>query len=171
MNKFNKQDGVSVTKFSALVPLVLIGLLVLAYVFTFLNKAYWDYRVKHMCEKDGGVQVYEMIFLTPVEVEHLGRVSGYLTVGPESKARVNAPAYTQDNKSTQRFFSLRVDRHERVVIRSSDQKTVGKIISYARVGGDFPDGFSATSSYSCPESPNYYKDQESFFTIVNGNAK
>jgi len=171
MNIFNKQYGISVIKFIALTPLILIGLVVLAFVFTLLNKAYWDYRVKQMCEKDGGVQVYEMIFLTPVEAEHLGRVSGYLTLGPKSKTRADAPAYTQDKKSTQRFFSLRVDRHERVVIRSSDQKMVGKIISYARVGGDFPDGISATSSYSCPESPDYYKDQEDFFTIINGEAK
>jgi len=63
MNIFNKQYGVSVIKFIALTPLILIGLVVMAFVFTLLNKAYWDYRVKQMCEKDGGVTVYEKVEL------------------------------------------------------------------------------------------------------------
>ena len=167
----SKQRGIGIVKIIALIPMVLIGLVILAFILTLLNKAYWDYRVRQMCEKDGGVHVYEVIPVTVDEAELLGRVSGYLTLGPRSKVRADAPAYTQDKISTQSFFSLRIDRHERIVIRSSDQKTVGKVISYARVGGDFPDGISAPSSYSCPEIPRYYKDQERFFTMINGEIK
>jgi hypothetical protein len=37
-------------------PIVLIGLGVLG---TELNKAYWDSKVKALCEKEGGVTVFE----------------------------------------------------------------------------------------------------------------
>ena len=86
MNKFNKQDGVSVIKFIALTPLILIGLVVLAFIFTLLNKAYWDYRVKQMCEADGGVTVYERVFLSELEYESHSGSDGRLIAPPESNS-------------------------------------------------------------------------------------
>jgi hypothetical protein len=52
-----------------LVPLILIGLAIAG---TEFNKAYWDHKVRELCEKDGGVTVYEAIELSPEEFKRRG---------------------------------------------------------------------------------------------------
>ena len=58
------QQGFGLVKVLISIPLVLIGLVILAFAYTELNKAYWDYRVKELCEKEGRVTVFETVELT-----------------------------------------------------------------------------------------------------------
>jgi Tfp pilus assembly protein PilV len=53
MNIQKAQQGFGLVKVLISIPLVLIGLVILAFAYTELNKAYWDYRVKELCEKEG----------------------------------------------------------------------------------------------------------------------
>lgn len=51
---FHRMRGVSVLKILLFIPLTLVLILLLALAFFEGRKAYWDYRVREMCAKDGG---------------------------------------------------------------------------------------------------------------------
>ena len=49
------------------IPLTLILLLILVVGFYEGRKAYWDHKVTEMCEKDGGIKIYERVQLDEAE--------------------------------------------------------------------------------------------------------
>ncbi len=46
-------------KIALMLPVYFIGLLIVMFIFTVLNKAFWDARVRYLCAYEGGVTVYE----------------------------------------------------------------------------------------------------------------
>ncbi|OUS17010.1 hypothetical protein A9Q88_06060 [Gammaproteobacteria bacterium 50_400_T64] len=152
MNIFNKQYGVSVIKFIALTPLILIGLVVLAFIFTLLNKAYWDYRVEKMCEKDGGVTVYEIINL-PKKSELIS-FSGNVIIPNQGESNSSDPYYIAFSETIVKNRFPQVRRTETKIIRSIDLRLLSLRVSYSRGGGDFPTGIAAPSSFSCRSLKN-----------------
>ena len=58
-------------------------------------------------------------------------------------------------------------RYEEEIIRRSDRRVVGRMVTYGRGGGDFPFTGSAASTFECPGVPERYAEIEKIFHIVN----
>ena len=59
-----RMRGASTVKLLVLIPVALVLLLLLVVGFFEGRKAYWDSQVREMCEKDGGVKVFETFPIT-----------------------------------------------------------------------------------------------------------
>lgn len=147
-----KQQGFGVVKFFVSIPLVLIGLVVLVFVYTELNKAYWDYRVKELCEEDGGVTVFETVELTKEEYEMYGGIKNVIPVPSETALYADKYAYlSRFKKQLIREKNPSVYRWVGSVYRVSDKKVLGKVVSYHRGGGDFPTIISHSTGFDCKD--------------------
>jgi hypothetical protein len=126
------------------------SLIVLGLAYCEANKAYWDHRVKEMCEKDGGVTVFEHIELTLQEFKKLGgNQYGEISVSSKRLADDGSLYYIENMTIPIREGYLSVYKYEARVIRKDDQKLLALKIDYGRGGGDFPDGISHPSHFSC----------------------
>lgn len=114
-------------------------------------KAYWDARIKELCEKDGGIVVYERVHLTENEIKSLGVVGGIVLVPPEDRASPSAPYVFRKMQTTINVSGPYVARTQTQLVRRSDGKVLGQSIQYWRSGGDFPTGIGEASSFACPE--------------------
>lgn len=148
-----------------MIPVVLIVFMIIANGFYEGRKAYWDAQVKEMCEKDGGVTVYERTTISVKQAEELPKIEGSISIPHQALAKLTAPLISTDSEEVLRESGPRVVRRERVVIRQSDRKAVGKMVSYSRIGGDFPTGISEGTSFTCPEYKKLYAEQGRFFVI------
>jgi len=170
MNTFNKQQGVSVVKFIALTPLILIGLVVLAFIFTLLNKTYWDYRVEKMCEKDGGVTVYEKIELSQEEYKKYGGKAESIRVPLEDSSSATDFFYVKKwLVHTLHKTNPEVIKSEFVVYRKYDGKKFGEMATYTRSGGDFPTIIGHPSGFSCRDIPDFKLNLEQQIFSVKEN--
>jgi hypothetical protein len=106
-----------------------------------------DAEVKRLCEKDGGIKVYETVTL-PAD-----RYDQYIR-GIKSKNYIrHTDEYYLDGKSTTlKPGYARIIRNKYQIIRVRDEKVMGESVRYSRSGGDIPGSWHGTS-YSCPESP------------------
>jgi len=160
------QRGVGVIKLVFLIPLVLIGLVVLLYIYTELNKSYWDYRVKQMCEKDGGVTVYETVELTSEEYIRLGGFKGSIPVPSETASYAEKYLYLSTfEKEIIHKSNPRVYRWESAVYRKLDRKILGKVISYHRGGGDLPTIIGHPSGFDCKDMNIKLDVEKKIFSI------
>ena len=138
-----------------LIPILLIGS-ALAYLgFCEARKAYWDHQVKLMCEKDGGIKVYERV---PIPREYIDK-DGFIRI--RSKPKNLAQPLDFEAKLTDAFYyewveepikqgSLAVGKSTFKAVRASDKKILGSMVVYSRSGGDFPT-YAHPSSISCPD--------------------
>jgi len=157
--------GFGVIGWMLVIPVAIVVLLLLAVGFYEGRKAYWDYRVREMCEKDGGVTVYEKISVSPDEYRRLSKVDGSAAIVSEANSKPTEPAFAVDKETVLKEWAPRVTRWESSVKRRSDGKVTGKMVTYYRVGGDFPLSFGHPTSFSCPERKQFYLDQANFFEI------
>ena len=132
-------------------PVALIALLLLAVGFFEARKAYWDYKVDKMCEKDGGVEVYETVTITENDQNRLTKLYGKFQLPHEDEAQENFPYFYRIRDSMIRKTYPKVGRTEVRVLRRLDQKILGRSVQYWRRGGDIPTGLSHGSSYICPQ--------------------
>ncbi len=149
MNMYKFQQGFGVIKVLISIPLVLIGLLILAFSYTELNKAYWDYRVKELCEKDGGVTVFETVFITKQQYLKNDGYKGMIRILSERTTKPYHEFYWKNKDTIINKSNPQVVRSEYVTYRKLDEKQLGKWVTYSRRGGDFPTGISHPSSFSC----------------------
>ena len=146
----NKKPRLDIWGWVGLSPLILIALLVLAFLFTELNKAYWDFRIKQMCEVDGGDTVYKKVFLDRLEFEKYFGPSGEIIAPWEGSSRRSSYKFLSRYEKTYiRKRYPEVSRNVTTIFRVSDKKVLGKSIHYHRGGGDFPTIISHPSGYSC----------------------
>lgn len=134
-------NGSKILKWILLSPVVLV---LLGIVFCEINKAYWDHQVKLMCEKDGGVTVYEKIELTKLDRKNI-KLHDVKYARPDDKY-----FSTFSSKTIRKGFPEMI-KGEFLVYRTIDKKIIGRQIGYGRVGGDFPTGFHP-SSFSCDQA-------------------
>ena len=139
----------------ALAPFVLIALGV---AYCEANKAYWDHQVKLMCEKDGGVTVFEKVYLTKEDRKNI-RVRN---IKNETKDEIY---YSEFNSETIRNGNPKLLKNEYFLYRTSDNKMLGKQIDYARIGGDIPTGILHPSSFSCDKAGVSTEIQNAIFII------
>ena len=126
------------------VPILIVG-------FFEARKAYWDHRVNQMCEKDGGVTVYERIVLSEEEYKRLGGTKSGLAFPLEQVAEKSGFPYFRRVVDVRiRDASPEVVRFETLLIRRSDRKVLGRVVQYGRSGGDFPTGISSQTYFMCP---------------------
>jgi hypothetical protein len=145
-------NGSKVLKWILLSPVVLF---LLGIVFCEINKAYWNHQVRLMCEKDGGVTVYEHIELTQDEFNLLGGFNGYIRAPVEKYAK-KFDLYISTSVHDQiHDINPYVYRSKITIFRRSDKKNLGEEISYSRVGGDFPTGIMHESSFSCGDMEGF----------------
>lgn len=129
----------------------LVAILVLVVGFYEGRKAYWDYQVRQMCEKDGGVFVYERVFFKDEEYRRLGGNEHGLPV-PFEKYATPDSAYVRLEINTRiREWNPQVVRTETFIKRRSDGKVLGRSVQYWRSGGDIPTGLSEPSNFICPQ--------------------
>ncbi|KKK63765.1 hypothetical protein LCGC14_2990990, partial [marine sediment metagenome] len=152
MNIQKTQRGFGYVKVLVSIPLLLIGLMALVFAYTELNKAYWDYRVKGLCEKDGGVTVFETVELTKEEYEMYGGIKGVIPVPSETASYAAKHEYLSSyKKQLIRDSNPSIYRWVGTVYRVSDKKTLGKVVGYHRGGGDFPTIISHPTGFDCKD--------------------
>ncbi len=121
--------------FLTLLPLLLIGLFL-----TGCEKTELDRQMQALCQKDGGVQVYEKVLLP----ESMFDESGYPFPGwrdrPKSEKLGKDYDYAREEmilKDGEPFKGQgRLTKSNIKIYRKSDRKLLGESISYGRAGGD-----------------------------------
>lgn len=143
-------NGFSLITFIIVLPLIIIVILLLVILYYQGRKAYWDQQVDEMCEKDGGIKIYESIVLEESEYNQYKDKYGNLSIPRVDKAPENIQyVHRYDTEFIHNSDPI-VRRDEFVVLRRYDNKVIGKQISYSRVGGDFFP-IDTNSFYTCPK--------------------
>jgi hypothetical protein len=144
------------------------GLVLLAFLGTELNKAYWDSKVKALCEKGGGVTVFERVELSKKEFENLGgNKHGQIHIPSAQIAKDDYPFYSELSISYIRDGYLKVYKNEGRIFRRHDKKLLGLMVDYGRSGGDFPTGFHP-SSFGCIDLVDFKLDVEKQVFVIKG---
>jgi hypothetical protein len=165
----NKQSGFEVIGWLFLLVVAILAFLLLVGGFYEARKAYWDYRVRQMCTKDGGVQILERVAITKAEADLLPRTGGKLGVADKQLAGANAPVYSDLKTTHLNDWNPEVRREEVEVIRRSDKRVVARWVYYARTGGDVP-SIAHPSSFGCPDLARIALDQAQLF-VIEGISK
>ena len=131
------------------------------------RKAYYDWQVRQMCEKDGGATVYERMAISPELFEKMKGVADAVLVPDESADKKEIPVYWRRKDQTIREGHPSISRMESMIVRRSDGKILGAVVYYGRGGGDFPFTVSHPSSFLCPRGA----DLERKTFIVEGATK
>ncbi|MDR1850042.1 MAG: hypothetical protein LBQ75_08375 [Zoogloeaceae bacterium] len=114
------------------------------------RKFYYDAEVKRLCAIDGGVNVYEKVKLPPERFNQ----HGILNLPLQRNAKpsddyfyVSGEMYIETSSD-----SVTLRRSSLAIVRRSDGKTLGEMISYHRSGGDplVIQLLLPPSSFSCP---------------------
>jgi hypothetical protein len=124
------------------------------------SQMYWDHRVKELCEKDGGVTVYEKVELTKEEFNKLD-------IPFEKHAKPDTPYYRVSLVDVVINDSPRVWKGGQKIVRRSDGKVLGMQIYYARRGGDILTGISESSHYGCEQINNINLDIDKSIFVTN----
>jgi len=138
------------------------------------QQSYWDAQVREMCERDGGVKIFERVKISKSDIDRRvlpSTADGRLGVAIKELAHPDSPVYGVE-KITQlhQEKNLSVSRRELLVIRRIDQIVVAQQISYGRFGGDLPTGVVHDSSYGCPDPGARAAGLAELF-IIQGEAK
>lgn len=150
--------GRSILGWVVVSPFILVALAIVLVIAGVLlcevNKAYWDYRVKQMCEKDGGVIVYEKVELTREEYRKYDGKYGYINVPFEASSDTDKFLYVKTwETQTLRKYTPNITRSESIVYRKNDRRKFGKFVTYSRSGGDFPTIIAHPSGFGCRDMP------------------
>lgn len=164
-----RSRGLSTVGWLLVIPVALVVLLILAISFYEGRKAYWDAKVREMCEKDGGVNIIETLRISKADSNLLGRIDGRIDVPVKELAKPNSPAYAELRITNIRKGNPAVTRTESAIVRRSDQVVVARWIVYSRFGGDFPSPAHPSSS-RCPELTKITSDLQPLF-VVEGESK
>jgi len=138
------------------------------------RQAYWDAKVEEMCEKDGGVTIYERVRISRAEINrHVLPMTadGRLGFTIKELAHPDAPIYAVERTTQIRDGNPRVQRVESEIVRRTNQVVVAKWVIYARAGGDFPTGLSDGTSFICPNLQKMTSDLNDQLFIVEEDAK
>lgn len=131
------------------------------------RKAYWDYKVQKMCDKEGGVFIIDRVKITEDHKKNMGTVGGYISIPLKPSANEDYPVYYIYDEEVIRQSNPRVTKVEEKVYRSKGDKVVAVVVRFKRSGGDFPSHAHA-SSFSCPKNENIYSDREKIFIVQGG---
>jgi len=129
------------------------------------SQVYWDHKVKELCEKDGGVTVYEKMEISKKSYPNIKvNSNGYSILPSESMATTDDPFYLSYHTSIIHESEPRVDRTETSIVRASDKKILSTIVTYGRGGGDLI-VIDHPSHFSCGSDENAFKKFNSALII------
>lgn len=128
------------------------------------RQAYWDRELIELCEKDGGVTVFETVHISKNKVPGLGWTDGHLGVPPKDLMRGEDVVYSERSETVIRAWNPRVIRGERTVYRRDNGRMVATVVRYSRVGGDFPSP-AHPSSFSCPDDLHIFRALDSLYVV------
>ncbi len=147
LNPFARFQGVSILGMLLAIPVLLLIVFLLTLGFYEARKAYWDYQVREMCAKDGGIKIYETVNLPPEKFNEWGQVNFYR---PTQKEQALGSEYQfKENITALKTGDLELLRYHYEVIRRADLKLLSQTVSYQRGGGDLP-GPWQSSAFTCP---------------------
>lgn len=113
------------------------------------RKAYYDWRVREMCARDGGVIVFQRVNLSKDQYEQLRGNSVGIPL-PDAEERSRTPFFSTTKIEDLRPSNPKVYRRETTIIRRADGKVLSRQIQYGRIGGDFPT-FAQPTSFGCSD--------------------
>lgn len=172
---FRKQGGHIRFSLLASIGYLFAGLILLAigyFIFCEARKAYWDRQVKEMCEKDGGIKIYEHVSLSQfsryvdrdgnvrIPLKTTERLSGAFLW----EAKPDDIFYRESHLELIRSKDPTVGKSHIKVIRKVDKKLLGEGLFYGRSGGDFP-SFAFPSSFTCPPDKGDATLIKAIFTV------
>ena len=114
------------------------------------RKAYYDWQVRELCDRDGGVTIYERVRLSSDQAASLSVDGRILSIPLQRDKRPDQSFYREEVSKQIRAANPEIVRSESRLIRASDQKVLGRRVVYWRRGGDFPSP-AHESSFSCPK--------------------
>lgn len=164
LTPFRRTRGAGTVKLLVLIPVALVLLLLLMVGFYEGRKAYWDYQVREMCAKDGGVVVLEHMKISREQDSFLPHSDGVTSISPESLADPRAPAFARASETVLRESQPGVFRYEYEVVRRIDGRLTAKGVIYLRSGGDIPLP-TFPSRYYCPSLAKINADMSKVFVI------
>jgi len=159
------QQGFGWVGWTLAIP-TMVSLLAIGYfVYCEMNKAYWDRKVDELCEKNGGIRIYERIYLPHSRFDKWGN----LTISSKDSTKDTDEYYFI---KTRKYYkegnpSIWMSRHK--ILRKKDGEVLGESIRYIRRGGDMV-GPWHESSYMCPPI-NGESSLESKIFISKGDEK
>jgi hypothetical protein len=121
-----------------------------------------------MCEKDGGVTVFEKVELTKEEYERNDGKNGFIAVRPEETPLSKHEYAWRSSDNVIHESNPYVWRSEYNTYRKSDGKILGKWVVYVRRGGDFPSGIVHASSFSCTDVNGFESNATAKIFSVKG---
>jgi len=139
------------------IPIALVLLAVGYFIYCEMNKAYWDRKVKELCEHDGGIKVYENT-LIPNKYISADNTIRIPTLSPAQRkpfdweAKQDDEFYRAIEKKILRNNLVAIHKSTIKIVRSTDGKVLGEAVYYGRSGGDFPTGFSHPTHFICPKN-------------------
>lgn len=143
---------------------LLLAIIVLVgggFIFTELNKAYWDAWVDERCAEEGVITVFERVDLRLPDYNAItySQLSGLPRLPPESTADARYPVITHRAlKHERRIGGVVLQRLEASFVRQSDKKVLSSRVIFSRQGGDLIP-FDIESQYSCRNSVDMATNQ------------
>lgn len=131
------------------------------------SQAYWDAKVKELCEKDGGVKVYEVVRISRKMHPDLINERGVVILRSRDNSKPTDQYYIVYKEDVViKEDNPRVWRSEYGIFRVSDGKELGRQVMYSRRGADMSVGISHPSYFSCKKIEGF-KDNltESMFIV------
>ncbi len=156
-----RMRGASTVKLLVLIPVAFVLVPILVVGFFEGRKAYWDYRVREMCEEDGGVKTKEIIDVDEGTYESLKNKFGQIDIPSKGDPRSIGSIAVHSYKDVYiRRSDPEVRRSELAVTKGSSGVVVATSTTYSRVGGDL---FALhPSHFSCPSAPKDF-----FASVIN----
>ncbi|MFA0813097.1 hypothetical protein [Microbulbifer epialgicus] len=114
-----------------------------------VNKAYWDFRVKLMCEMKGGAKVYQVENISKGDLPSSTlKFKGLIKLPYKEYAESNDLFYLDTSYNELKGGTPSVTQHTVKIIRAADNEVLGEFNSFSRVGQTFPVPFPVPST-SC----------------------
>jgi hypothetical protein len=119
-----------------------------------------------MCEKDGGVRIFEKVIVSEGDLAALGAVGGVIGVPVKEAAHPNAPVYAVLKRThLGGEGNVRIGRTQSYITRRMDGAVVATWVAYSRHGGDIPLGLTDGTSLHCPDVKKISADLQALFVV------
>jgi hypothetical protein len=144
--------GFGILGWLLVIPLGLIALVILFAIIVEGRKAYWDGKVKELCEREDRIKVFHPVELDAEEYEKLLNKRGQIDLRAERLAR---PEDTFVYTTVTEYIvsggggSLQVRKYVYRILKRPEGVVLSEAVSFSRVAGDFL-AIDHSSSYSRP---------------------
>lgn len=129
------------------------------------QQTHWDSKIRQLCERDGGMTVFERMRLTEAQYQALGGRNRDIPIPSVSSGRKGYPVVTRTAETILNARDPKVYREETDYVRVLDGKILAKLVRYWRVGGDLP-SFGHPTTFSCPDQQQAVGLERDLFVVL-----